>query len=146
MAAEQAFVAVVDERDHRRVGPGKVDRPAVLAGAAPLVAGLARLRRRTAGAAEAMPPVPVGESPRVSDEGCVRAGHDLHQLAQVHHLAAGRAREQGFGLHVREIDDEMRRTCGAVLALDAEERGFGAGVEQPVEGLAVVDHGAGLGS
>ena len=73
-------------------------------------------------------------------------GLQLHQLAQVHHFAAGRSREQSPGLHMRKIDHEVRRAGGAVLDLHAQQRGLGAAVEQAVEGLAVVDDGAGLGT
>ena len=88
--------------------------------------------------------VPIGKAPRVSDERGIRARHDLHQLSQVHQFAAGRAGEQGLGPHVGEIDDEMRSAGRAVIDLDAEKRRLGAFVEQPVQGLAVVDHRARL--
>ena len=40
----------------------------------------------------------------------------------------------------------MRRAGSTVLGLDAEKNGRGPLVEQPVEGLAVVDHGTRLGA
>ena len=99
LATEQRALAVRDEHDHRRVDAREGLRGAGRIGAAHDMSGALRLAGRTADAAVPMPPLPIGERPRVGQEAGLFAIEQGRQGPQLLEAGAGRWRYIFADLH-----------------------------------------------